>query len=248
MFFKIAFQKFEKTTDTVIMKKIILVAYVISLVFSCAKAQVQEGIASYYSDKFEGKRTASGEKYRGDQLTAAHRFLPFGTIVMVTNLENGNTVQLKINDRGPFVEGRILDVSWAAAEKLNFITQGLTRVKIEIIDAGDGRNVLPTKELNINDFSKESDFYSLESHYIFPVGFGVQLASFREPANLMGLTASLRNSYKKQVNVQVKRINGQSVYAVILGDFKTRAKAEKLLVKAKKQFPDAFIINYGNLK
>jgi rare lipoprotein A len=225
---------------------LIIAAYLLSFAL---QAQVQEGIASYYSDKFEGRKTASGEKYRGSEMTAAHRFLPFGTIVKVTNLENGNSVELKINDRGPFVEGRIIDVSWAAAEKLNFITQGLVKVKVEVVDAGSG---IPSKNksgTNVDSAApRESDFYLLRSEYVYPQGFGVQLASFSEPANLVGMTASLRNAYHKQVHVQVKRINNRQVYAVILGDFKTRAKAEKLLQKAKKQFPDAFIVTYANLK
>src|SRR5690606_20336103 len=87
-------------------------------------AQVQTGKASFYADKFEGSPTASGEKYRHNKLTAAHKPLPFGTRVRVTNLSNNKTVDVVINDRGPYVENRIIDLSKSAAEKLDFINQG----------------------------------------------------------------------------------------------------------------------------
>lgn len=92
---------------------------------------VEEGIASYYADRYEGRPTASGEPYRKSLLTAAHKTLPFGTIVTVTNKENGKVIEVKVNDRGPFVEGRIIDLSRAAAEELDFIQDGLTEVRIE---------------------------------------------------------------------------------------------------------------------
>lgn len=229
--------------------KTIILSLALSLMLMPLAAQTQEGTASYYADKFEGRKTASGEKYSATAFTAAHRFLPFGTIVRVTNLENNKSADVRINDRGPFVEGRIIDLSWAAAEQLNFITQGLAKVKLEVIDHGQ---VLQKSNITGSGYSEsifpESDFYRLKSDYVYPTGFGVQLASFSEPANLVGMSASLKNSYKKQVHIQVKRINGQNIYAVILGDYKNRKQAEKLLAQAKEQFPGAFIVNYSNLK
>jgi rare lipoprotein A len=98
-----------------------------------AVATEQVGTASYYARELHGGPTASGEIYDEDELTAAHRDLPFGTRVRVTNLENGNSVTLRINDRGPFVEGRIIDVSFEAARQLDFIEQGLTTVRVEVL-------------------------------------------------------------------------------------------------------------------
>src|SRR5687767_11731976 len=88
-------------------------------------AQVQTGKASFYADKFEGSPTASGEKYRHNKLTAAHKSLPFGTKVKVTNISNGQSVEVVINDRGPYVDNRVIDLSKSAAEKLGFVNQGL---------------------------------------------------------------------------------------------------------------------------
>ena len=83
----------------------------LSLLMIASFAQVQTGKASFYADKFEGVFTASGEKYRHNKLTGAHKTLPFGTKVRVTNLENNQSVEVVINDRGPYVEGRIIDLS-----------------------------------------------------------------------------------------------------------------------------------------
>jgi rare lipoprotein A len=96
--------------------------------------QNNEGMASFYADKFEGRKTASGEIYRHSLLTAAHRTLPFGTTVRVTNISNQKTVEVVINDRGPFTKGRIIDVSKSAAEQLGFIQEGVTRVRIEVLN------------------------------------------------------------------------------------------------------------------
>jgi rare lipoprotein A len=91
------------------------------------------GYASFYSDKFHGQKTSSGEIYDKEKLTAAHPQLPFGTIVEVRNLSNNKTVRVKINDRGPFITGRIIDLSRAAAYALDMIKAGIIEVEITII-------------------------------------------------------------------------------------------------------------------
>ena len=92
------------------------------------------GIASYYADRFHGRRTASGEPYDRNAMTAAHRRLPFGTHVRVTNLANGQAVDVRINDRGPFVAGRVIDVSYAAARKLGMLKRGVVKVRLVPLD------------------------------------------------------------------------------------------------------------------
>ena len=90
----------------------------------------ETGIASYYASSYDGKKTANGEIFRSSKLTAAHKKLPFGTKVKVTNLSNGKTVKVRINDRGPFVEGRIIDLTAKAAKKIDMLHMGVTRVQI----------------------------------------------------------------------------------------------------------------------
>ena len=92
---------------------------------------IQEGTASYYASKFQGRRTASGEVYVKDSLTAAHKLLPFGTILRVTNQKNGKTVLVQVNDRLPGSSKRVIDLSYAAAKEVDMIREGLVKVTIE---------------------------------------------------------------------------------------------------------------------
>jgi len=110
-----------------------------TLMSSCARARyiprenIQTGLASWYGPNFHGQKTSSQEIFNMYDLTAAHKTLPFGTRVMVTNLENRKSVVVRINDRGPFVRGRIIDLSYAAARVLDMIGPGVARVRIEVL-------------------------------------------------------------------------------------------------------------------
>jgi rare lipoprotein A len=95
----------------------------------------QSGVASYYASKFEGRRTANGERYTGDEYTAAHKTLPFGTRIRVTHLKSGRTVECRVNDRGPHKKGRIVDLSRRAAEALGIMADGLAKVRLEVLEA-----------------------------------------------------------------------------------------------------------------
>lgn len=101
---------------------------------------VQQGTASWYGPGFHGQKTASGERYDQEEMTAAHPSLPFDTEAKVTNLENGRSVEVQINDRGPYAEGRVIDLSKAAAEKLDMTEDGTVPVRIEAEEgSGEGR-------------------------------------------------------------------------------------------------------------
>src|SRR2546426_4028160 len=95
---------------------------------------VQVGVASWYGPGFHGNRSANGEIYDQYELTAAHPSLPLGTRVMVTNLENGRAVQVRINDRGPFIGGRAIDLSYAAARSIGMVGPGTARVRVEVLE------------------------------------------------------------------------------------------------------------------
>ena len=96
--------------------------------------KISGGSASYYAAKFQGRPTASGERFDNGELTAAHKSLPFGSLVRVVNPSNGQSVIVRINDRGPFIAGRVIDVSRAAAEKLGLIARGHAPVELELIE------------------------------------------------------------------------------------------------------------------
>ncbi len=100
------------------------------------KGQTWRGVASYYGPKFHGRKTSNGEVFDMHRFTAAHKTLPFGTILEVTNLKNGKKCQVRINDRGPFIEGRIIDLSMGSAKKIGMINDGIAEVELKIIKVG----------------------------------------------------------------------------------------------------------------
>ncbi len=108
----------------------ILSIILLPLIFSCSRPMTENGKASYYADKFAGRRTANGQVFSQHKRTAAHKTLPFGTKVKVINLTNGKSVKVRINDRGPFVQGRIIDLSKKAARKINMVNAGVVNVEI----------------------------------------------------------------------------------------------------------------------
>lgn len=104
-----------------------------------AVRETQTGLAAYYSQLLNGRRTASGERFNNGAMTTAHQTLPYGTKVRVTNTKNGKSVVVRVNDRGPTEPNRILDVSRAAAQRLGFIRAGLVEVKLEVVEAAKSR-------------------------------------------------------------------------------------------------------------
>lgn len=114
----------------------------------------QTGKASFYASKFEGRKTASGAIFSNQKMTAAHKELAFGTKVKVTNLANQKSVVVTINDRGPFVKGRIIDVSQKAAKELGFYKQGIAKVTVEVINNRvDQYPLQPLQPLKLDGFS-----------------------------------------------------------------------------------------------
>jgi rare lipoprotein A len=116
---------------------------------------VQTGIASWYGSDFHGKRTANGEIYDMDKLTAAHKYLPFHTLVEVENLENNKKVLVRINDRGPFVEGRVIDLSRKAGQRIGIEDTGTARVRLRIVKATDTA-AIPQKKPTDTSTNKET--------------------------------------------------------------------------------------------
>jgi rare lipoprotein A len=221
-------------------------AVALTLYVAVSFGQKQTGKASFYADKFEGIQTASGERYRHNKMTGAHKTLPFGTKVRITNLGNDKSVEIVINDRGPYVDSRIIDLSKSAAEELGFVNQGLADVMLEVIDAGDGKQSDPIRTVD-QVTVEEKEFYEFEISRLSPKGYGVQIGTYQELVNLMRLSDNLKNSYKKQVTVQVKVIQGVKYYGLILGQFPSRPKAEQFRAELQKKFPDAFIVEYNRL-
>jgi peptidoglycan lytic transglycosylase len=163
----------------------------------------QTGIASWYGPGFHGKATASGTIYNQNDLTAAHQTLPLGTRVMVTNLENGRSAELVINDRGPFAKGRIIDLSYAAGESLGMIGPGTIPVRLEVVES--------PQQIR---FIRASLDYTL------------QLGSFTQLENAQSLRDRLSKSYS-DVAIIPLQAKDATYYRVQLGNFSDRAAAEQ---------------------
>ncbi|MBN1647491.1 MAG: septal ring lytic transglycosylase RlpA family protein [Spirochaetales bacterium] len=125
-----------------------------------AKTWTETGFASWYGGKFQGRLTANGEVFDTHKLSAAHKTLPFNTIVRVTNLENGKTIDVRINDRGPFVEDRIIDLSMAAAKDLGMVGRGVAKVSLRVLKMGDGQTYHGVYTANAGKYSIQVGSYS----------------------------------------------------------------------------------------
>ncbi|MEJ0030638.1 MAG: septal ring lytic transglycosylase RlpA family protein [Bacteroidota bacterium] len=170
------------------------------------------------ADKFDGSSTASGEKYRHSKKTGAHKTLPFGTKVRVTNLENNKTVEVVINDRGPYVDGRYhRPFGNQAAEELDFINKGIADVETGSDRCRDGKGRRTKRAHRPRSSRTKKNFYDFEIARLDPKGWGVQIGTYQELVNLMRLADNLKNSYKKKVNVQVKVVNGVKYYSIMFG-------------------------------
>jgi rare lipoprotein A len=110
-----------------------LLATISSSAFAAKPGQIENGIASYYHDSLHGNKTASGQIYDKNKISAAHKSLPLGTRVRVTDLRTGKSIEARVNDRGPFVKGRIIDLSRKAAKELGLLKKGITKVKVEVL-------------------------------------------------------------------------------------------------------------------
>jgi rare lipoprotein A len=216
----------------------------------------QKGNASYYSNKFHGKRTASGEKYDKKKLTAAHRELPFNTLVKVENLKNGKSVVVRINDRGPHRANRIIDLSLAAAQALQFIGQGTTLIKLEVI----GKAPAPTDEPNNSAKSKPAapapkpevpfldkiakakpGIYDQNGKSLQVNSWGIQLGYFKEADKAAELVKRVAALGYSRVYIQ---ISDQKSYRVMLGTYPSKLTANENLNEIRKKGFDGFACQY----
>lgn len=177
-----------------------------------------DGIASYYAEPYHGRRTANGEifdTYKG--MTAAHRTLPFNSVVIVTNKNNGREVQVRINDRGPFIDGRVIDLSLIAARQIDMVRSGIAPVKLKVIRAGTpGRAAAPG---------------SL---------YAVQVGAFESQRSADDLKRQLEKKYPA---VSIQTASGQkTVFRVRVGREPNLLTAEKLAEKLRDEDYESFVV------
>jgi len=181
----------------------------------------QSGVASWYGPKFHGKLTSNKEVYDMNALTAAHKTLPFGTVVRVVNQENGKEAVVRINDRGPFVNDRIIDMSRRAAEALGMLEQGTARVKITALNEVAAHGGTP-------------------SNRVFPGQdkFSIQLAVFKKPENAGQMKREFKNS-----RIRAFFRKGTKYYRILIGSHPTFEEAVKHRNSIRlRGFPNAFIV------
>ncbi|MBM3803786.1 MAG: septal ring lytic transglycosylase RlpA family protein [Acidimicrobiia bacterium] len=170
------------------------------------------GYASWYGHPYHGRRTSNGEIYDMNTMSAAHRTLPFDTVVKVNNLSNGKTVAVRINDRGPFVKDRVIDLSYRAAKEIDMVGTGTTRVSLEVL------KTVPS-----------------------PFPLAVQAGSFREEANAKKLQADLQRNFSP-VSIQEFQSPAGTFYRVLAGQFKDAQEAQAALQTLRTRGLDGFIV------
>ena len=187
---------------------------------------LQQGVASWYGPSFHGNPTANGEPYDMWALTAAHRTLPFGTWVLVQSVDAGKSVTVRINDRGPFIRGRIIDLSYGAARELAMIGKGTENVVLTILDS-------PNPGYSDHLSNGRSD------------GYWVQVGSFTTLSQAVSLQEQLANRYP---NIRLKTVDLPSGqwHRVQVGTFTSQAKAKTVATELEKQFDLDPLLIQGN--
>lgn len=196
-----------------------------------AEGYVEEGYASWYGPECHGKPTASGEPFEMDAITAAHKTLPLGTHVKVTDTKTGQSIITRINDRGPFVAGRIIDLSRGSAKQLGSYRPGLARVRVEAV------------QVTTEEMVGTNSVWKVETVPNFRYGqFTVQIGSFKEQSNAQRLQGRMAKEYN---NTQVALFNyrGSTFYRVQVGLYQDLLLARQEQEQLRRHgFPDAFVV------
>lgn len=202
-----------------------------------------DGIASWYGPKFHAKKTASGEKYDMNKHTAAHKTMPMGTMVRVHNVENGKQTTVRINDRGPFVEGRIIDVSKAAAQDLDMMKKGTAKVRLEVVGFQGVVNVDSQEVLNADEMLREEFEVGETPRSITGGKFAIQIGAFKRVEGAQE-TKEKNNIYMPYVVNIIKGVdsNNEEIYRVMLEGFQSEEEARDFMKTHSKDFEDKFLV------
>lgn len=193
----------------------------------------EKGIASWYGKKFHGQRTSSGEVYDMYEMTAAHKTLPIPVYVEVSNLDNGRKAIVRVNDRGPFHEGRVIDLSYAAATKLGVAATGTANVSIRVIDKDFGKK---TDVLSSNSVASNTVEPSIISDKLF-----IQVAAFSDESNAIDFLRTLNKEGFRDVRMYIDSGAKVSLYRVKIGPLPSQSVAQKVLAQLEQK-------NHQNLK
>lgn len=200
-----------------------------------AHGYYERGIASWYGKEFHGRKTSSGEPYNMYAITAAHKTLPLGTYVRVHNLDNNKSVNVKINDRGPFVRGRLIDLSYGSAKKIGIVDSGTALVAITALDEQyEGRE---------KDEGQEQYSRSLPDDQSQTEAYTVQLGAFRSRDNAIRLRNKLRRKYSDAATIECDSAQGR-FYRVQVGAWATEESAKQYEQAFKEEgYDDAAVVS-----
>ena len=204
-------------------------------VLPSSKGFVQEGVASWYGTKFHGERTSSGEEYNMYAMTAAHKTLPLPTYVEVINKDNGRRAIVKVNDRGPFHDNRIIDLSYAAATRLGVAKTGTANVKIRALDPGEdsARSASAASTTNAVASAPAGRVY-------------VQVAAFSSEEKAFAMLKKLREANFSDTRIHVDSKQGKLLYRVRIGPLPSEHVAKKLLTQLQEiKQNNAKIVSYN---
>jgi len=192
---------------------------------------VEEGIASWYGADFHGKPTACGERYDMWAMTAAHKTLPLGSTVKVTNLKNQHSIVLRINDRGPFVSGRIIDLSCKAAQELGCYGKGTAPVRVEAVQVASEYKV------------GQDTYWKVDPPPSFRYGhFMIQIGAFRDQGNAVRLRDRMAGA-KTEARISQVSDKGGNLYRVQVGNYQDLLAAKQDVDRYRsKGFSDAFVL------
>lgn len=192
---------------------------------------VQRGTASWYGRKFHGRKTSSGETYNMHAMTAAHKTLPLPSYVRVENLANGKTVVVKVNDRGPFVGDRIIDLSYAAAQKLDVVGPGTAKVEISVVNSPTDSSRPVVRSIPLTDQAKAD------------VPLFIQIGSFGSEVNARRMSDQLQNSGESAISISQIQASGGEFYRVRVGPLFGIDEANAILLRLnQKGFNGARIV------
>ncbi len=254
------------------MVKNIFIAFVLYLLTFDGICQGNMGYASYYGREFHGRRTASGEKYNMSAFTAAHRTLPFGTLIKVTNMNNKLSVIVKVNDRGPFSKKRIVDISRAAAESIDMVSDGVVLVEVEVLPSimtkadslvffpkydslkikkepisHANNNIeedLPTKLLNLST----GKLYNVKGEQKIPLGFGIQVLSISDTKKLITEIDSLHLKGFELVYIEPAMVGSKKSFRILVGQFSDKNAAQDDKIKLEQLGYNGFVRQYIAIK
>ncbi len=208
------------------MGRLLLLIILVLLFVSCGTTRtgsvIDQGEASWYGPGFHGQQTANGETYNQNELTAAHRTLPFDTIVRVINIENGKSVTVRINDRGPYARGRIIDLSQEAARRVDMIDSGVASVRLVLVSSK-----VPVRTRGSGSIRREE--------------FTIQLGSYNNRSDAEAYASKIRRSRVVSANV-----DNRTVYRVYYGQYRNTRDANRVLEQLQSRGHEGFVKQVQN--